>query len=426
MVDKSKKEEKKDNKKKQSEVEQSNAKNNNIKKSNDEGGDINDLGDNIDNLESNKKSEASEGISDRLLFLAVIFITWGFVIGGMAYIYKEIKVIPKEKNNPTASLDKIYERIAKIEEIQKIDKNKPDVVQAMEFNRKTVNRLDKLERIVDDLPSEFPKPIKLPDNLVDQDELLAILTRVQKLEEDFSKRDGTSKVEDYINPLLMGVMNLREHLMKGEPYEADIILLNAIGGNDEKIKAYIEKLEKILKDKVQSIDDLKSDFEKTAKEIYKSTIGDDKSVWGKTKSLLSEAITVREVGDNMEGNSVDAILSRAEIYLKSGNLSRVVSELEQLSGKSAKLAKDWLKDAKKYRDIEKVFGDIYSRATDISADIFKIENAKSPIPELKPVDPQSEPLGSLENSSEETAKVVDDAKVINDIGGENSANISEE
>jgi len=397
--------------------------------------------DNSDINDSVKKTGSSDGISDRVLFLAVIFITWIFVIGGMAYIYKEIKITPKDEGNSEVALDKIYERMAKIEEIQKINKNKPDVVQAMEFNRKTVNRLDKIERIVDNLPSEFPKPVKIPDNLVDQDELLAILTRVQKLEDDFSKREGSSKVEDYINPLLMGVMNLREHLMKGEPYEADITLLKAIGGNDEKIKAYIRKIEKILKEKIQSIDDLKDSFDKTAKEIYKSTIGDDDSVWGKTKSLFSEAITVREVNDNMEGNSIDAILARAEIYLKSGNISRVISELEQLSGKSAKHAKEWLNDAKKYRDIEKIFGDIYSRATDISADIFKIENAKSPIPELKPVDPETKKMEELQNKAEDigngsTNNMLNNTangiygsgnnNIYNGIDNLNSSNLSEE
>lgn len=351
------------------------------------------------------KTNSSSVASDRFLFLIAIFATWIFVAGGMSYIYKEVKTIPKNKG--VNGIDKIYERIAKIEEIQEINKNKPDAAQAMEYNRKTVNRLARLEKIVETLPSEIPKQVKVPDNLVNQNELLTILTRVQKLEDDFSKRDGSSKVEDYINPLLMGIMNLRDHLMKGQPYESDLTLLNAIGSNDEKIKSYLKKLEKVLDDNIYSIDDLKNSFDEVAKKVYKSTVGGDDSVWEKTKSLLSNAITIREISDNMEGNSVEAILARAEIYLKSGNISRVVTELEQLKGNSAKLAKEWLGNAKKYRDIEEIFSKIYSRATDVSADIFKIQTAKSPIPEAKPIEKD-------EGESEKTSEGVKIDSDIND------------
>jgi hypothetical protein len=61
---------------------------------------------------------------------------------------------------------------------------------------------------------------------------------------------------------------------------------------------------------------------------------------------LSEAVTVRPVGENAEGDGPLAHLARGEAKLKAGDLAGAVAEIAALSGKSADAAAAWLASAK--------------------------------------------------------------------------------
>jgi uroporphyrinogen-III synthase len=61
---------------------------------------------------------------------------------------------------------------------------------------------------------------------------------------------------------------------------------------------------------------------------------------------LSEAVTVRPVGENAEGDGPLAHLARGEAKLKAGDLAGAVGEIGALSGKPAEAAAAWLSSAK--------------------------------------------------------------------------------
>jgi len=61
---------------------------------------------------------------------------------------------------------------------------------------------------------------------------------------------------------------------------------------------------------------------------------------------LSEAVTVRPVGENAEGDGPLAHLARGEAKLKTGDLAGAVAEIGALSGKAADAAAAWLNGAK--------------------------------------------------------------------------------
>jgi uroporphyrinogen-III synthase len=61
---------------------------------------------------------------------------------------------------------------------------------------------------------------------------------------------------------------------------------------------------------------------------------------------LSEAVTVRPVGENAEGDGPLAHLARGEAKLKSGDLAAAVAEIGALQGKPADAAAAWLNGAK--------------------------------------------------------------------------------
>jgi hypothetical protein len=61
---------------------------------------------------------------------------------------------------------------------------------------------------------------------------------------------------------------------------------------------------------------------------------------------LSEAVTVRPVGEKAEGDGPLAHLARGEAKLKAGDLAGAAAEIGALSGKSAAAAAAWLAGAK--------------------------------------------------------------------------------
>jgi hypothetical protein len=61
---------------------------------------------------------------------------------------------------------------------------------------------------------------------------------------------------------------------------------------------------------------------------------------------LSEAVTVRPVGENAEGDGPLAHLARGEARLKAGDLAGAVAEIGALTGKPADVAAAWLSGAK--------------------------------------------------------------------------------
>jgi uroporphyrinogen-III synthase len=61
---------------------------------------------------------------------------------------------------------------------------------------------------------------------------------------------------------------------------------------------------------------------------------------------LSEAVTVRPVGENAEGDGPLAHLARGEAKLKAGDLAAAVAEIGALTGKPAEAAAPWLRAAK--------------------------------------------------------------------------------
>jgi uroporphyrinogen-III synthase len=61
---------------------------------------------------------------------------------------------------------------------------------------------------------------------------------------------------------------------------------------------------------------------------------------------LSEAVTIRPVGANAEGDGPLPRLARGEAKLKSGDLAGAVAEIADLQGKAAIAAQAWLTQAK--------------------------------------------------------------------------------
>ncbi len=340
--------------------------------------------------------ERSSQMSDRAILLTALMATWIVILAGGAYMYKELRAhkVTSVKESADTDIDKLYSRIARLERGLEKRRDDPEVSRAVEQSARAVNRLQKLETIVRGLPKELPDPVQIPDNLVNQDELLVILSRVRRLEaleKEHAQLQMNKEQISSLGPLLMGIFTLRDHVMNGADYQKDLLLLKELAKEDAKLMASFHKLEQFLEGGVVTMEQLKGGFDTLAREIYRSSIGEGEGAWEKAKSLFAKAIVVRKVDEKLDGDSVEAILSRAGIYLKESQLNLVLQQLKELKGKPAIMAEPWIEKAERVGELEKIFAEIYSRATELSAELFKKQQARSPYPYSKPLAKKAAP-----------------------------------
>lgn len=103
---------------------------------------------------------------------------------------------------------------------------------------------------------------------------------------------------------------------------------------------------------IATVDDLRQRFAAVADAaLTAERIGGDDTWYGSAFQRLGNLVSVRRVGD-VEGTSVEAILTRAEYRLEEGNLEAALAELNGLSGPPAEAIASWRSTAKARLELE--------------------------------------------------------------------------
>ena len=90
---------------------------------------------------------------------------------------------------------------------------------------------------------------------------------------------------------------------------------------------------------------LQKEFRGIAADIVMAKLrGEDASVRDRVLQRLGQYAKVRKV-DDIQGQSVDAVVARAEKMLDEGNIRGAIQELQTLDGESAKTAQPWMNQA---------------------------------------------------------------------------------
>jgi hypothetical protein len=76
-------------------------------------------------------------------------------------------------------------------------------------------------------------------------------------------------------------------------------------------------------------------------------------------------VTVRPVGDDVRGDTAEARVARAEAALDKGDLAAAVAELDQLEGRPAEAAADWLAQAKARLGADQAVAQLRTQATEL-------------------------------------------------------------
>lgn len=102
---------------------------------------------------------------------------------------------------------------------------------------------------------------------------------------------------------------------------------------------------------IPTLSDIEDEFEGLVSASYKASLApaEDASWWQRLWAGARDSVVIRKTGD-AEGDSVEAILGRAEARMSEGKLAATISEIEALSEAAGAIFADWLSAATARRD----------------------------------------------------------------------------
>src|SRR5262249_44733838 len=133
-------------------------------------------------------------------------------------------------------------------------------------------------------------------------------------------------------------------LETGLPFAGALDLLTPLAQGDAKLSELRATLQPFAQSGVAARPTLAADFPAVAKAALADDLADDsfgERLWGKLKGLVS----LRRVGADVQGDSVEAKLARAEAAIDAGDLAKAVELVKSLPTQTQRATAAWLKRA---------------------------------------------------------------------------------
>ena len=130
-------------------------------------------------------------------------------------------------------------------------------------------------------------------------------------------------------------------LTAGQPFATDLALLQPLTQNDAKLGELIASLQPTAAKGVASRASLAASFPAMAKAAMAEDLDDD-SFWQRVLGKLKSVVSLRRVGADVAGDSVEAKLARAEAAVNAGDLSKAVELVKSLPAQTSRATADWL------------------------------------------------------------------------------------
>ena len=249
------------------------------------------------------------------------------------------------------------------DKIEKINKDLNKVLNANEQlsqqNQNLVNQISELTKSNNVLieKSSSEKDQTTTSNVDNNSaETKKLLIAIKKTQETVENLQLALRVKEFEKNISINLNELLRALNDGKPFWQPLSnitnQLNLELSKEMKQNAVIG---------VKSIDDLRESFPQNARLALKAIEGSRSTKTLKEKAILyikSHVIT-RSLKP-ISGNSVNAILSRAEMKLNSDNLDQALVELEPLSKYLKTVMKSWLSDAQANLEVRRELNAIFN------------------------------------------------------------------
>jgi len=130
-------------------------------------------------------------------------------------------------------------------------------------------------------------------------------------------------------------------LTAGLPFATDLSLLQPLAQGDAKFGEFITALQPVAAKGVASRASLAASFPAMAKAAMADDLADD-SFWQRLLGKLKSVVSLRRVGADVAGDSVEAKLARAEAAVNAGDLPKAVELVKSLPPQTSRATADWL------------------------------------------------------------------------------------
>lgn len=152
--------------------------------------------------------------------------------------------------------------------------------------------------------------------------------------------------------VLVAVISLREAVDNGSPYIRELSTLALLTKDDETVQTYLKTLRPFAENGVATPSLLKSTFPDAIASVLKASQAEqeEKGVKGWMKNQLADVVQVRRVGGDVEGQSTEAILARAEHAVAQSKFAAALKELQTLQGKPLEAVQAWIEQATAYHN----------------------------------------------------------------------------
>lgn len=170
--------------------------------------------------------------------------------------------------------------------------------------------------------------------------LSAKLAGLEQGIKDIVSREGTYQKSAEHALLALELANLRRAVEAGGAFADELSNVNRSAGERLKLTA----LDRFKNSGVPTLRELSAEFGKLSHRIIAAdTPPEAGTLIDRFLTGAKSVVRVRRVGDNVEGNSTEAIVARMEAALEKGNLERVLEEGRSLSERNRiPAAREWL------------------------------------------------------------------------------------
>jgi hypothetical protein len=153
-------------------------------------------------------------------------------------------------------------------------------------------------------------------------------------------------------------------LTAGQPFTTDLGLLTPLAQGDAKLGELIATLQPMAAKGVASRASLAASFPAMAKAALADDLADD-SFWQRLLGKLKNLVSLRRVGADVQGDSAEARLARAEAAIGSGDLAKAVELVKSLPPQTSRATADWLARAEAHLAAQRAVDQLAAQAVSL-------------------------------------------------------------
>eukprot|EP00050_Salpingoeca_kvevrii_P020405 m.98114 g.98114 ORF g.98114 m.98114 type:complete len:599 (-) comp8852_c0_seq2:2081-3877(-) len=191
------------------------------------------------------------------------------------------------------------------------------------------------------------------------------LQRLKALESVLAdQRDAAQETRD-THALFMASENVAHSIGERSSLRREIDELRALGAEHELVREVLDSIPESAINGVPSLVEIKSRFEDMATAARRvALVPPGGGIWS---HIVSAAVSVLKVPRQglVEGDDTEAILARAQTFLKLNDLDMATREINQLRGESRRVAQDWLEDARRHLEVFQALTIVRAYATEM-------------------------------------------------------------